>query len=95
VVFLALGVPKQDRLALELRAQIPELVVAGVGGTFEILGPQGSRAPQWMQRAGLEWLYRLLHEPGRLWKRYFLHYPAGLSLLLKDTIKARLRQSKG
>ena len=91
VVFLALGVPKQDRLALKLRAQIPGLLIAGVGGTFEILGPQGSRAPRWMQRSGLEWLFRLLKEPGRLWKRYLLHYPAGLSLLLKDTINARLR----
>ncbi|MEZ5702037.1 MAG: WecB/TagA/CpsF family glycosyltransferase [Burkholderiaceae bacterium] len=93
VVFLALGVPKQDRLAVSLRAKVPGLLIAGVGGTFEILGPQGSRAPRWMQSAGLEWFYRLLQEPGRLWKRYLLHYPAGLSLLLKDTVKARLSRS--
>lgn len=86
-VFIALGVPKQDRLALQLRARLPHLVVMGIGGTFEILGPKGSRAPRWMQRAGLEWLYRLGKEPGRLWKRYLISYPAGIGMLLKDCLK--------
>lgn len=89
-VFIALGVPKQDRLALQLRARLPHLVVMGIGGTFEILGPKGSRAPHWMQRTGLEWLYRLAMEPGRLWKRYLISYPAGIRLLLQDCLKARV-----
>ncbi|MDO8903166.1 WecB/TagA/CpsF family glycosyltransferase [Hydrogenophaga sp.] len=89
MLFVALGVPKQDRLALKLRSAIPELVVTGIGGTFEILGPQGSRAPLWMQKSGLEWLYRLVKEPGRLWKRYLVHYPAGISLILKDLFLSR------
>lgn len=88
-VFIALGVPKQDRLALQLRARLPHLVLLGIGGTFEILGPTGSRAPVWMQRTGLEWLYRLVKEPGRLWKRYLISYPAGIGMLLKDCLKAR------
>lgn len=87
VLFIALGVPKQDRLALKLRASIPELIITGIGGTFEILGPQGSRAPLWMQKTGLEWLYRLSREPGRLWRRYLIHYPAGIALLLKDGMR--------
>jgi len=84
-VFIALGVPKQDQLALRLRARLPHLVLMGIGGTFEILGPEGSRAPRWMQRSGLEWFYRLVKEPGRLWRRYLINYPAGISLLLKDS----------
>ncbi|PKO70039.1 MAG: hypothetical protein CVU22_03135 [Betaproteobacteria bacterium HGW-Betaproteobacteria-16] len=88
-VFIALGVPKQDRLALQLRARLPHLVLMGIGGTFEILGPNGGRAPGWMRSAGLEWLYRLAKEPGRLWKRYLLSYPAGIGMLLKDCLKAR------
>ncbi|HEX5738543.1 MAG TPA: WecB/TagA/CpsF family glycosyltransferase [Hydrogenophaga sp.] len=88
-VFIALGVPKQDQLALRLRARLPHLVLMGIGGTFEILGPQGSRAPQWMQNAGLEWLYRLAKEPGRLWRRYLINYPAGIGLLLKDGRSSR------
>ena len=87
ILFIALGVPKQDRLARRLRASVPELVVMGIGGSFEILGPKGSRAPRWMQKAGLEWLYRLGNEPARLWRRYLFNYPAGVALLLKDALK--------
>lgn len=86
VVFIALGVPKQDQLALELRQRMPQLVLTGIGGTFEILGPEGSRAPQWMQRGGLEWLFRLVNEPGRLWRRYLINYPRGIWFLLKDCL---------
>ena len=85
IVFVALGVPKQDRVALALHEQAPQSVYLGVGGTFEILAPGSSRAPGWMQKSGLEWLYRLSKEPGRLWKRYVLHYPLGVYALLKDS----------
>ena len=95
MVFVALGVPKQDRLALKLRAVMPELVIAGIGGSFEILGPQGSRAPKWMQRTGMEWLFRLLKEPGRLWKRYLIHYPAGIGLLVRDSLRSRSASRSG
>lgn len=88
-VFIALGVPKQDKLALALRRKMPHLILTGIGGTFEILGPQGSRAPQWMQNSGLEWLYRFSKEPGRLWKRYLVQYPLGIGALIKDNLKSR------
>ncbi len=89
IAFLALGVPKQDKLALAIREKAPHVVLIGVGGTFEILGPDGGRAPQWMQKNGLEWLYRLLSEPKRLWRRYLIEYPLGISLLVKDHLKTR------
>lgn len=89
VIFIALGVPKQDQLALELRRRMPAMVILGVGGTFEILGPQGHRAPHWMRQVGLEWLYRLSKEPGRLWRRYLLNYPRGIWFLAMDCLKAR------
>ena len=88
VVFIALGVPKQDLLAYELRQRLPRLVLLGIGGTFEILGPKGSRAPLWMQRMGLEWLFRLFNEPRRLWRRYLINYPRGLWWLVKDSLVA-------
>jgi N-acetylglucosaminyldiphosphoundecaprenol N-acetyl-beta-D-mannosaminyltransferase len=91
MLFVALGVPKQDRLALKLRSMMPELVLTGIGGSFEILGPQGSRAPMWMQKTGLEWLYRLLKEPRRLWKRYIVHYPAGIGLLVRDAFRPKVK----
>lgn len=87
IVYLALGVPKQDKLALLLRAQLPHLVLMGIGGTFEILSPSGGRAPVWMQNSGLEWFYRLTREPGRLWKRYVVNYPTGIKMLVKDFFK--------
>lgn len=94
MVFIALGVPKQDRLAVELRRRMPHLVLLGIGGTFEILGPQGSRAPRWMQKGGLEWLYRLSREPGRLWRRYLINYPQGVWFLIKDCLSAGKRPAQ-
>ena len=89
MVFIALGVPKQDRLAVELRRRMPHLVLLGIGGTFEILGPQGSRAPRWMQKGGLEWLYRVIQEPGRMWKRYLSTNSKFAWLLLKEKLRGR------
>jgi N-acetylglucosaminyldiphosphoundecaprenol N-acetyl-beta-D-mannosaminyltransferase len=94
MLFVALGVPKQDRLALKLKKLIPELVIMGIGGSFEILGPQSSRAPKWMQKAGLEWVFRLVREPGRLWKRYLVHYPVGVRMLLQDCLRPRPQSSR-
>lgn len=88
VILIALGVPKQDRLALELRRVFPEAVILGIGGSFELIGGQKKRAPGWMQRSGLEWLYRLGKEPKRLWKRYLLLYPTGARALLRDLRRA-------
>ena len=88
IVFIALGVPKQDRIAGLLRKRLKRGVLIGVGGSFEILSEQGGRAPVWMQRSGFEWLYRLGQEPGRLWRRYLLRYPRGLVALSKDCLGA-------
>jgi N-acetylglucosaminyldiphosphoundecaprenol N-acetyl-beta-D-mannosaminyltransferase len=70
IIFVGLGAPKQEMfIDQHLRAlHIP--VAIGVGGSFEILSGQVQRAPIWMQQTGLEWLFRLLREPRRLWKRY-------------------------
>lgn len=87
LVFLALGVPRGDQLALKLKSSMPNLVVTSIGGSFEILGPKGGRAPKWMQNMGMEWLFRLIKEPRRLWKRYFIQYPAGIGLLIRDALK--------
>jgi len=86
LVFLSLGVPKQDVLAYKIRKHIPSVTVIGVGGSFDILSGRKSRAPKWMQKKGLEWFYRLLTEPKRLAKRYMVHYPQALWSLIKDVI---------
>jgi N-acetylglucosaminyldiphosphoundecaprenol N-acetyl-beta-D-mannosaminyltransferase len=59
-VFLALGVPKSDKLAFEIRTRYPEAVIIGVGGPFELLSSNIGSAPKWMQNIVIDWLFRLI-----------------------------------
>lgn len=68
-VWVSLGCPKQERWMAEHRGRV-NAVMIGVGAAFDYHAGTISRAPQWMQGAGLEWLHRLASEPGRLWRRY-------------------------
>lgn len=71
LVFVGLGCPKQERWMAEHRGRV-QAVMLGVGAAFDFHAGTVSRAPQWMQAAGLEWLHRLLSEPRRLWRRYLV-----------------------
>lgn len=71
IVWIGLGTPRQDQLIARLRGRVDAVLVA-VGAAFDFLGGSKQRAPAWMQGLGLEWLHRLLSEPGRLWKRYLV-----------------------
>lgn len=71
IVFVGLGCPKQERWMASHRGRI-NAVMIGVGAAFDFHAGTVRRAPQWMQRSGLEWLYRLCSEPRRLWKRYLV-----------------------
>ena len=68
-IWVALGAPRQENLMYRLQGKTNGLMV-GVGGAFKILAGMIEDAPAWMQNMGLEWFYRLLQEPGRLFKRY-------------------------
>ena len=57
------------------------------GGTFDVVAGKVSRAPVWMQNAGLEWFYRVLQEPGRMWKRYLQTNSQFACLLLKEKFR--------
>lgn len=70
VLLVALGHPKQDLWIDRHRERLPVSIAVGVGCVFDLLAGRATRAPGWMQRAGLEWLYRLAHEPARLGGRY-------------------------
>jgi N-acetylglucosaminyldiphosphoundecaprenol N-acetyl-beta-D-mannosaminyltransferase len=72
IVFVALGFPKQEQLALELSREFPRMWFVGVGISFSFVAGEVKRAPRWMQRAGLEWLHRLVQEPRRLFRRYVI-----------------------
>lgn len=71
IVFVGLGCPKQERWMAEHRGRI-NAVMIGVGAAFDFHAGTVQRAPAWMRDNGLEWLHRLLSEPGRLWKRYLV-----------------------
>ncbi len=70
IVFAVLGCPKQEKWMASMRGKIPA-VMLGIGGALPVLAGQQKRAPEWMQKNSLEWLYRLAQEPKRLFKRYF------------------------
>ena len=75
LVFLGVGVPKQERLALELLQDLDHGVVLCVGATIDFLAGAVRRSPRWVQRAGLEWAYRILVEPRRMVGRYAAAMP--------------------
>ena len=71
IVFVGLGCPKQERWMAEHRGRIQGVMI-GVGAAFDFHAGTVQRAPVWMRNNGLEWLHRLVSEPGRLWKRYLV-----------------------
>lgn len=79
ILFVGLGCPKQERWMADHREKIPA-VMLGVGAAFNFHAGTLREAPHWMQRAGLEWLFRMLMDP-RLWRRYAKHNPRFVILL--------------
>ena len=74
--WVGLSTPKQERFMAQFMQILPEVkIFIGVGAAFDLLTGRVRQAPQWMQNSGLEWLYRLGQEPGRLWKRYLVNNP--------------------
>jgi N-acetylglucosaminyldiphosphoundecaprenol N-acetyl-beta-D-mannosaminyltransferase len=70
ILFIGIGSPIKEQLADQWKKQLHATVIQGVGGSFDVLAGLVPRAPLWMQRAGLEWLYRVLQEPRRMFWRY-------------------------
>jgi N-acetylglucosaminyldiphosphoundecaprenol N-acetyl-beta-D-mannosaminyltransferase len=78
LVFVGISTPKQERWMFEHRHTVAGVVMIGVGAAFDFHAGRVQQAPGWMQRNGLEWLFRLTREPARLWKRYLLVTPGFL-----------------
>lgn len=92
-IWIGLGAPKQERWAWEQRNRIRGIQFA-IGAAFDLLPGRVPEAPQWMQDLGLEWLYRFLKEPKRLWRRYILNNPLFLILWCVQWISAKLFRRK-
>ena len=88
-IWVALGAPRQELLMYRLKGRVCG-IMCGVGGAFNILAGIVSDAPVWMQNAGLEWLYRLLKEPRRLFRRYLITKTKFIYYLLSGKLKGWL-----
>jgi N-acetylglucosaminyldiphosphoundecaprenol N-acetyl-beta-D-mannosaminyltransferase len=86
ILFVGLGAPKQEKWIANHYQELGVPVSIGIGVSFEFVAGMVNRAPKWMQKAGLEWLFRLISEPGRLWKRYLLGNLYFVYLVLKQWI---------
>jgi N-acetylglucosaminyldiphosphoundecaprenol N-acetyl-beta-D-mannosaminyltransferase len=91
VVWVGLGMPKQERWMWVTHKHLPGVSLVGVGAAFDWLAGTTPMAPQWMRDQGLEWLYRLGREPRRLWRRYAYNNPAFLVLLIGRYLRVKLR----
>jgi N-acetylglucosaminyldiphosphoundecaprenol N-acetyl-beta-D-mannosaminyltransferase len=90
IVFCGLGCPKQERLMASLAEIFPHIWFLASGGSLDFIAGVTTRAPEWMQKTGLEWLHRLTHEPKRLFKRYVVHdMPFALRLLARSAMARR------
>ncbi len=83
LLFVAITSPKKENFINRWREKLGVDFVMGVGGTFDVMSGKVKRAPVWMQRYGLEWLYRVIQEPGRMWKRYLVTNTQFAWMLLK------------
>jgi N-acetylglucosaminyldiphosphoundecaprenol N-acetyl-beta-D-mannosaminyltransferase len=89
IIFVGISTPKQEKWMHEHRAAFPGVTMIGVGAAFDFHAGRTRQAPEWMQRNGLEWLFRLAVEPARLWRRYLLLTPRFLPLWAWQKICAR------
>jgi N-acetylglucosaminyldiphosphoundecaprenol N-acetyl-beta-D-mannosaminyltransferase len=91
VVWIGIGVPKQEKWMAEFRDSLDAPVLIGVGAAFDFHAGLVPQAPNWLQEAGLEWAYRLAHEPRRLWRRYFRYNPMFMAAFARQLLAARRR----
>lgn len=85
ILFVGLGCPKQEKWMAGHRGKV-QAVMIGVGAAFDFHAGVKPQAPSWMQKIGLEWLFRLASEPRRLWRRYLYHNPRFIFLAVADLL---------
>ncbi len=82
IVWVGLSTPKQEKWMAEHVGKLDTAVLIGVGAAFDFHAGVKKQAPRWLQRSGMEWLFRLLTEPRRLWRRYLIYNPQFVALVL-------------
>ncbi len=86
ILFVGLGCPKQERWMARHRGEV-NAVMVGVGAAFDFLAGKKRQAPRMVQTLGMEWGFRLLCEPRRLWRRYLYHNPRFLALVAREAVR--------
>lgn len=86
IVWVGLGTPKQDYFVARFRPLLDAPVLIAVGAAFDFHTGRVRQAPAWMQRSGLEWLFRLTQDPRRLWRRYVLGNPRFVALVVRQLL---------
>lgn len=94
IVWVGLGTPKQDYWVGRFHERLQSPVLIAVGAAFDFHAGRIKQAPKWMQRNGLEWLFRLTQDPKRLWKRYLLGNPRFVALFFKQLLLRGLQPNK-
>lgn len=89
ILFVAISSPRKELFLAKWKDEIAAPFVMGVGGSFDVYAGVTRRAPMWMQRAGLEWLFRVVQEPRRMWRRYLSDAPR----FARIVIRAKLGRS--
>ena len=89
ILLVSLTAPKQDIWIAENLEKLDTRLAIGIGGAFEVAARMIQRAPLWMQKSGLEWFYRFLQEPKRMFRRYFVEAPVFIPLIIQQKINTR------
>lgn len=89
ILFVGVGAPKQEKWIYRFRERLGVPVALGIGASFDFVAGSVKRAPLWMQKTGLEWFYRFIKEPRRMFKRYFVDDMAFLGMALEEIKRSR------
>jgi len=92
ILFVAISSPKKEVFLSKYLDYMNVPFVMGVGGSFDVVAGLAKRAPKWMQDSGLEWLYRLIQEPRRMWKRYLIGNSVFIWYVIKELFGIKYRK---
>ncbi|MEM6515850.1 MAG: WecB/TagA/CpsF family glycosyltransferase [Bacteroidota bacterium] len=88
ILFVAISSPTKENFLYHNRSLLKNVnFIMGVGGSFDVVAGKVKRAPMWMQKSGLEWFYRFLQEPKRMWKRYLIGNSKFIALVIREKFK--------
>ncbi len=95
ILFVGISSPKKEKFLYKYKHILKNVnFIMGVGGSFDVIAGKIKRAPKWMQKCGLEWVYRLVQEPRRMWRRYLIGNTKFVILVIKEFLKTKIKYKK-